>query len=103
MEGMHIVRDLLQRGNWMTRIDIKDQATAVFHDSNPSAASQISVVSVARKVLSVYMPPIWTGICPKSFHKDLEANRGFLKSRSVVYVDDLLLLHQDKENSQQQP
>ena len=24
MEGMHIVRDLLQRGDWMTRIDIKD-------------------------------------------------------------------------------
>ena len=24
MEGMHIARDLLQRGNWMTRIDIKD-------------------------------------------------------------------------------
>ena len=24
MEGMHIVRDLLQRGDWMTRIDVKN-------------------------------------------------------------------------------
>ena len=40
---------------------------------------------------------------PRIFTNYLEANRGFLKSRSVVYVDDLLLLHQDKENSQQQP
>ena len=29
MEGMHIVRDLLQRGNWMTRIDIKDAYFAI--------------------------------------------------------------------------
>ena len=24
MEGMHIVRDLLQEGDWMTRLDLKD-------------------------------------------------------------------------------
>ena len=48
----------------------------MLHDSNPSAASEISEVLVERKMFSVYMPPIWTGVCPKSFHKDLEASSG---------------------------
>ena len=51
-------------------------------------------------MLSVYMPPIWTGVCSKGFHKILRPVVGFLRSRGmccVVYTGDLLLLHQDKE------
>ena len=29
MEGIQVVRDLLQRGNWMTRVDLKDAYFAV--------------------------------------------------------------------------
>ena len=75
--------------------------SCTFHDSNPSAASEISVVSVARKVLSVYMPPIRTGVCPTCFHKALEASSGVPEEQRYAiffaYIDDLLLLHQDKE------
>ena len=45
-------------------------------DSDPPAASEISEVSVERKMLSVYVPPIWTGVCPKGFHKALDASSG---------------------------
>ena len=27
-------------------------------------------------MLSVYVPPIWTGVCPKGFHEDLAASSG---------------------------
>ena len=53
-----------------------------------------------RKMLSVYVPPIWTGVFPKGFTKLLRPVVGFLRSRGmrcVVYIDDLLLLHQDKQ------
>ena len=48
----------------------------ILRNSDPPAASEISEVSVERKTLSVYVPPIRTGICPKGFHKALEASSG---------------------------
>ena len=53
-----------------------------------------------RKMLSVFMPSIRTGICPKGFHKVLGPVVGFLRSRGmhcVAYINDLLLMHQDKK------
>ena len=59
------------------RLDDKDQhQRCILRDSDLSAASEISEVSVERKMLSVYVPPIWTGVCSKGFHKALEVSCG---------------------------
>ena len=97
MEGMHIVRDLLQRGDWMTRINIKD------------AYFTIPIHLQHQKFLRFQ----WKGKCfqftclpfglvspPRVFTKILKPVVGFLRSRGmhcVVYINDLLLLHQDKK------
>ena len=88
MEGMHTVRDLLQRG-WQ-------ESTSKMHNLQ----FEVSEVSLERKMLSLYMPSIRTGVCPKGFYKVLGSVVGFLRSRSmhcVVYINDLLLMHQDKK------
>ena len=57
------------------RLDDEDRhQRCILHDSDPPAASEISEVSVESKMLSVYVPPIRTGVCPKGFHKALEAS-----------------------------
>ena len=59
------------------RLDHKNRhQRCILRDSNSPAASEISEVSVERKMLSVYVPPICTGACPNGFHEDLETSSG---------------------------
>ena len=56
MEGMHITN---VRSAAETRLDDENQhQRCILCNSNSSTASEISEVSVDRKMLSVYMPPI---------------------------------------------
>ena len=74
-----------ERSTAERRLDDKNQhQRCILHDSNSPTPSEISEVSVERKMLSVYVPPIWTGVCPKGFHEDLEASSGIPEQQRYV-------------------
>ena len=97
MEGIHTVRDLLQRGDWMTRINIKDAYFAI-----PIYPQHQRFLRFQWKGKCFQFTCLSFGLvsAPRVFTKLLRSVVGFLRSRGmrcVVYIDDLLLLHQDKE------
>ena len=97
MEGMHIARDLLQRGDWMMRIDIKDAYFAIpIHPHH----QKFLRFQWKGKCFQFTCLPFGLVSAPRVFTKILRTVVGFLRNRGmrcVVYIDDLLLLHQDKE------
>ena len=93
MEGMHIVRDLLQRGDWMTRINIKDAYfTIPIHPQH----QKFLTFQWKGKCFQFTCLPFGLVSAPRVFTKILRPVVGFLRSRGmrcVVYIDDRLLLH----------
>ena len=97
MEGIHTVRDLLQRDDWMTRINIKD---AYFAIPIYPQHQRFLRFQWKGKCFQFTCLPFGLVSAPRVFTKLLRSVVGFLRSRGmrcVVYIDDLLLLHQDKE------
>ena len=70
-EGMHIVRDLLQRGDWMTIIDIKNAYFVI--PIHPQYQKFLRFQWIGKCFQFMCLP---FGVCPKGLHKDLEATSG---------------------------
>ena len=97
MEGMHVVQDLLQSGDWMCRIDLKD------------AYFSIPVHQDDRRYLRFIWQnqhyeftclPFGLSSAPRVFTKILRPIMGFFRTqgiRGVIYLDDLLIMHQDRQ------
>ena len=94
---MHIVRDLQQRGGWMTRIDIKDAYFAIpIHLQH----QKFLRFQWKGKCFQFTCLPFRLVSAPRVFTKLFRPVVGFLRSkgmRCVVHIDDHLLMHQDKE------
>ena len=67
LDGMHVVRDLLQKNDWMTRINLK---YAYFSISIVPSALVFSAVQITKEGISVHMPTLWPFISPEGLHKD---------------------------------
>ena len=96
MEGMHVVRDLLQKNDWMTRIDLKDAYFSI--SINPIHWKYLRFKWLAR-IYQFTCLPFGLASAPRVFTKILRPVVGFLRSkgiRCVIYLDDILLLEQDK-------
>jgi len=97
MEGMNMVTSLLQQGDWVCSIDIKDAYFAVL------------IVQEHRKYLKFQWQghlyqfcslPFGLSSAPKVFTKILKPVVGFLRRigiRMLIYLDDVLLLNQSRE------
>ena len=97
MEGMHVVRDLLQKNDWMTRIDLKDAYFSVpIHPQH----RKFLRFRWQEKCFQFTCLPFGLASAPRVFTKILRPIVGFLRSRGircVIYLDDLLLLHQNRD------
>jgi len=71
MEGIHVVRDLLTKEDYMTRIDLKD-AYLVIPAVPPSATFPLG-----EPGLRVCLPTIWPGFSPLCVHQDNEGGSDF--------------------------
>lgn len=72
MEGLHLLPDLLQQGDWMVKTDLKD--------ANPLKPSKHSPIHLRGEALQVSMSPIWSLLSTTSFHKTAEVSNGLLKA-----------------------
>jgi len=97
MEGIHVVRDLLQQGDWMARIDLKDAYFAV-----PVCPSDRKYLRFKwqSKGYEFTCLPFGLSTAPRVFTKVLRPVITYLREkgiRCVIYLDDILIMNQDKE------
>ena len=97
MEGMHIVRDLSQTQDWMTRLDLKDAyfAIPVHHEHMKFLRFRWGTQSFQFNSL-----PFGLSTAPRVFTKVLRPIVGQLRSmgvRCVIYLDDILIMHQNRD------
>ena len=68
MEGIHVVRDLLQQGDWMARIE-----RCLLRSASVSIRPQIPALQVAEQGLRVHMPSFRVVHSPTSIHQSAQA------------------------------
>ena len=60
------------------RLDDKNRSQGcIFLDSNPPTAQEVSTVQMGKKIVSVYVSPLRTGLGAESVHKDPSSSGGF--------------------------
>ena len=102
MEGIHIVKDLLKKGDYMTRVDLKDAYFAVPVHAYHQRYLRFQWKGQAYEFSCL---PFGLASAPRVFTKIMKPVVGFLRSkgvRCVIYLDDLLVMHQDKEELKDQ-
>ena len=102
MEGMHIVRNLLQEGDWMTRLDLKDAYFAIPVHKHHQKYLRFRWRNKSYQFQSL---PFSLSTAPRTFTKVLRPVIGLLRElgiRCVIYLDDILIMNQDKELARQQ-
>ena len=102
MEGMHVVRDLLQQGDWMTRLDLKDAyfAIPIHRDHRRFLRFKWQAATFEFQCL-----PFGLSSAPRTFAKILRPVVGVLRRlgiRCVIYLDDLFIMGQDQEETRWQ-
>lgn len=98
MEGIHTVKDLLRRGDYMVRIDLKDAYFAIPICSQHRKYLRFRWRGQAYEFTCL---PFGLAAAPRVFTKVMKPVVGFIRSkgvRCVVYIDDFLLMHQKKQD-----
>ena len=102
MEGVSMIKDVLQPGDWMCSLDLKD------------AYLSVSITKEHQR----YLRFLWEGrifeftclpfgLCsaPRTFTKLLRPVMAHLRSqglRTIIYLDDMLIMHQDQDSLMQE-
>ena len=97
MEGLHTVRSLLRSGDYMMKLDLKDAyyAVPIHQDSRKYLRFQFEGTTFEFRWL-----PFGLSLAPRVFTRILCPVVAKLRSegvRTVIYLDDLLLIHHQKE------
>ena len=97
MEGIHKVKELLRRGDWMCSVDLKDAYLSV-----PIAESHRKFLRFIWEGTTYEFTCLPFGLCsaPRIFTKLLRpvmAHLRFRGLRLVIYLDDILLMAEDRE------
>ena len=93
MEGLHTVKALLQKNDWMTKIDLKD---AFFMVPIAPQFHKFLLFSVGMQTYQFRCLPFGLCTVPRVFTKVLKPVVERLRSigiRLVIYIDDMLLQH----------
>ena len=97
MEGIHILRDLLRAGDWMTKVDLKDAYFMVpIHEEDRAFLK----FSFKEKTYQLKCLPFGLACAPWVFTKTLKPLAAQLRQlgmRLIVYIDDILILAESKE------
>ena len=96
MEGIQVVKDILCHKDWLTRIDLKD---AYFAIPIHSLDRKFLRFRWQKKSFQFNCLPFGLSSAPRVFTKALRPVIGYLRNkgvRCVVYIDDILLMHQDR-------
>ena len=97
MEGLHLLPDLIQQGDWMIKLDLKDAYLQVpIHQDH----QKFLVIEWNNLFYQFRCLPFGLSTAPRVFTKLLRPVVGFLRQigcRLIIYLDDILLLHQDRE------
>ena len=101
IEGLHLLPDLLQSGDWMVKMDLKDAYLQV--PINPCHQPLLSFQWEEKYYMFTCLP-FGLSAAPRVFTKLLKPVVGLLRQvgcRLIIYLDDLLILHQHKDRLQQ--
>ena len=97
MEGIHILRDLLRAGDWMTKVDLKDAYFMVpIHEEDRAFFK----FSFKERTYQFKCLPFGLACAPWVFTKILKPLAAQLRQlgmRVIVYIDDILILAESKE------
>ena len=91
-EGLHTVKALLQRNDWMAKIDLKD---AFFMIPMASQCHHLLLFRVGKRAYQFNCLPFGLCTAPRVFTKTLKPVVKMLRSmglRVVIYIDDMLLM-----------
>ena len=100
MEGIPVVKDLLQQGDWLTRIDLKD---AYFSLSIHPDHRRLLRFMWRKQAYEFSCLPFGLSSAPRVFTKLLRPVVRYLRERGVrcvIYLDDILIMNASKEDSQ---
>ena len=100
MEGIHILRDLLRAGDWITKVDLKNAYFMV-----PIHEEDIALLKFSFKERTYQFKCLPFGIAcaPRVFtktQKPLAAQLRKLGMRLIIYIDDILILAESRELAQ---
>ena len=101
MEGLHLLPDLLQPGDWMVKLDLKDAYLQI--PIHPSHQHLLTFLWEGKGYRFTCLP-FSLSSAPRVFTKLMKPVVGFLRQvgcRLIIYLDDLLVVHQDKLQLQQ--
>ena len=98
MEGLHLLPDLLQPGDWMAKMHLKDAylQVPIHPDHQP-----LLTFLWEEKCYKFTCLPFGLSSAPRKLMKPIV---GFLRQvgcRLIIYLDDLLIVHQDNVQLQQ--
>jgi hypothetical protein len=97
MEGLHLVKGLLQEGDWLIKLDLKDAYFCVPMSRRDQKYLRFEWKGVTYQFQSL---PFGLASAPFWFTKLLKPVVGFLRRigiRMIIYLDDMLLMNQDKK------
>ena len=101
MEGLHLLPVLLQQGDWMAKMDLKDAYLQVpIHPDHQSFLT----FQWEQKWYKFTCLPFGLSSAPRVFTKLMKSVVGFLRQvgcRLIICLDDLLILHQDRVQLEQ--
>ena len=98
MEGLYMIRDLLKQGDWMCKIDMKDAylTTSIHKDSRKYLR-----FIWKGKIYQFNCLPFGLASAPRIYTKLMKPVIGLLRkigARLIIYLDDILLMAESKEN-----
>lgn len=100
MEGAHLLRDLLIKGDWMVKIDLKEAYYAVpIHQESQGLLSFLW----EGKPFQFTCLPFGLSCAPRVFTKVLKPVVAHLRERGIrliIYIDDILIMAQSRQIAQ---
>ena len=101
MEGIHTLKNLLKQGDWLVKVDLKDAYFSI-----PIALEHRKYLSftVGRKTYQFTCLPFGLTSAPWVFTKTLKPVAALgreLGIRMIIYLDDILLMGESKEQAQE--
>ena len=97
MEGLQVVKSLIQQGDFMMKLDLKDAYNAL--PIHPSHRKYLRFIYQDR-TYQFQCLPLGLSSAPRAFTKTLKPVLAVLQSMGipgVIYIDDMLLLHQQSK------
>ena len=71
MEGLHCLKYVLQKGDYICKIDLKD---AMHQRSSTQRFTKISTISLGRELVRVPVPMLWFGTSSQNIHKIIKGS-----------------------------